>query len=444
MRMMFWVVGCVFWLGGAATSWALPHPYFSKHPKQAKKLQDLLQQTSLKALEFQPADLSLSLTDLKGNSHSLEQYRGNVLVLTRWATWCGACKTELPYKLKLARKLNTKRVSFIGISDEDVSTVKGFTSQAPASYPINLVDPKGLMQKFFPGGAIPVTILVDAWGWVIAMKTGGAAWDTTPYVQLHRFLVSIAPSKKQLQQREKAPAPKVSFAKQIRAKAGQTFGVTFALKWLGERDKYSRMMFRLPKEKGLRVLGVSTSGISGDQGANERQYILRIKATKAGTYSLDPILLTYWLKDYDGHFQVPVGSMSVDVAGYLGTKRTKTPLWSLLGLGAAGCLILVVLIAAVIRKRRKDGPQEAPEEGDPAALKAAIQKLLAHRDNREIGGLLSTARGIRKDFLGSDDALLNELDESFRYGGQQPSPSQLKEVIERLSRELKEEQYEGL
>ena len=69
------------------SAFALAHPYFSKHPRAAKKLEQMLAAARLQALESQPADLSLQLKDLQNNNHSLRQHRGKVLMLTRWATW---------------------------------------------------------------------------------------------------------------------------------------------------------------------------------------------------------------------------------------------------------------------------------------------------------------------------------------------------------------------
>lgn len=76
----------LFWLL-PVSAFALSHPYFSKHPKAAKKLEQMLAAARLQALESQPADLSLQLKDLQNNNHSLRQHRGKVLMLTRWATW---------------------------------------------------------------------------------------------------------------------------------------------------------------------------------------------------------------------------------------------------------------------------------------------------------------------------------------------------------------------
>ncbi len=69
------------------SAFALNHPYFSKHPKAAKKLERLIAQARLQALESQPADLSLELKDLQNNNYTLQKHRGQVLMLTRWATW---------------------------------------------------------------------------------------------------------------------------------------------------------------------------------------------------------------------------------------------------------------------------------------------------------------------------------------------------------------------
>lgn len=427
------------WSGAA---WALPHPYFSKHPDKAKKLEALLQQTSLKALEPQPADLEIQLMDLKGQAQSLAQYRGQAMILTRWATWCGACKAEMPFKLKLKQALASHRLALIGISDESKETVADYEQGAPNRYPISLLDPKGLMQKFFPGGAIPVTIIVDPWGWVLAMKTGGDRWDSAAYQALFRFLISLAPSKAALQKKEKAPAPKVSFARKIEVKAGQTFAVSFAMRWLGERDKYTRLLFRLPKEKGLRVLGVSTSGISEDKDGNQRKYILRLKAVKAGEYQLDPILLTYWLKDYDSHFQVPVGKLDVKVASLLGPSSKGVPTWALGTLGAAGLLLLLLIIVAVGRanaqKNQGDPGANAKAQQQKAALEAGLKALLKAHNEEDWGLFLTTSRSLWKDGLDDADSDLNELEEAHRYGGQAPSRDQIASVVQRLYQALRD------
>lgn len=431
------LVGCLW----STSAWSLPHPYFSKHPKQAKKLEELLQQTSLKALEPQPADLSIQLSDLQGKAHTLSQHRGKVLLLTRWATWCGACKAEMPFKVKLARTLQGQRFALIGISGEDRDTVAQYARQAPAMFPINLLDPKGLMQKFFPGGAIPVSILIDGWGWVVAMKTGGAQWDTTPYVNLHRFLMSVAPTEKQLKRREKVPAPRVEFVDNIRVQAGQTFSVQFKMNWTGEQDKYRRILFRLPKEKGLKVLGVSTSGISAEKGGNQRTYTLQMKALKPGEYDLDPILINYWIKDYDSHFQTSIGDMSIQVRGLLSSGSKKIPSWALGSLGAAIFLLFFAILVVRQKKnhQRIQEHQNARREQELKDLHTNIEQLVQAQRNHDWTRMFSAARNIRQAYLGQKDSQLNELDEAYQYGGQKPQPEDIKAIFCRMYDDLLEE-----
>ena len=98
-------------------------------------------------------------------------------------------------KVQLHQQLNSKRFAMIGISDESQSTVADYHKSSSNAYPISLLDEQGLMKKFFPGGAVPVTILVDGWGWLIAMRRGGAPWNRKPYEDLIRYLISLAPSK---------------------------------------------------------------------------------------------------------------------------------------------------------------------------------------------------------------------------------------------------------
>ncbi|HAA55650.1 MAG TPA: hypothetical protein DCE42_12885 [Myxococcales bacterium] len=417
-------------LSSLTNAWAGNHPYFSKHPQQEKKLEQLLRQTKMQALELQPADLSVPLKDLKGQAYDLSTQRGKVLMLSRWATWCGACKSEMPFKQKLRQNITDKRFMLVGISGEDQETVADFHKQGNNIFDVSLLDPNNVMGKFFPGGAIPVTIIVDGWGWVIALQQGAARWDSPPFVQLIRFLASVAPRKEQL--KEKAPAPVVQFAKQMTVKSNAPFQLTFSLSWRGEPDKYARLSFRLPKQKGLRMLGVSSSSTSASKRGNTRTYTINLQAEKAGTYTLDPILLNYWLKDYDQHFQKALGkvSLSVDAAGSVLAPKKKIPVWAYGLLGAAVLLLFVFLVLAKRQGGQQDealSPEEERKLAQQKQLETFVEKAVSSAKEKQFADFLDALVGIQKIVEKEEQPALRTLAESIRYGGQAPKQDVLAE-----------------
>src|ERR1700716_3920813 len=60
--------------------------------------------------------LALSLPDTQGNPQSLRQWRGKVLVVNFWATWCGPCREEMPEFVRAQRELGSKGLQFVGIA----------------------------------------------------------------------------------------------------------------------------------------------------------------------------------------------------------------------------------------------------------------------------------------------------------------------------------------
>ncbi|MCB9638895.1 MAG: TlpA family protein disulfide reductase [Myxococcales bacterium] len=307
-----------------------PHPYLSRFPKAEKELEKLLQQAQIQALEPQPADLSIKLLDARESRlYNLARHRGKVIVLSRWATWCSACKGELPSKLAMVKQLQDPRLVLLGVSEEEREVVRGYEKDSPNKYPISLIDTAGILQKFFPSSGLPTTVLIDAWGWVIGMKVGGIQWDSPASIALMRYMLSMRPAKPL---REQAPAPKATFSRRIRVRVNQTFRIPITLRWNGETDKYERLIFRLPKDATFAHEGIETSGTTSDEKGNQRTYILKLKLMRPGRFELKPILLNYWLKDYDQHFQTSLGSIAIQ-ASALAPLSTIPPwaLWTSIG-----------------------------------------------------------------------------------------------------------------
>ena len=104
---------------------------------------------------------------LTGESLSLRDYRGKVVVLNAWASWCEPCKQETPALVQSASRFNSKDVAFIGLDAFD-SKEKAleFVEQYGMTYP-SLFDPEGTLLASVPGippKAVPSTLILDREG----------------------------------------------------------------------------------------------------------------------------------------------------------------------------------------------------------------------------------------------------------------------------------------
>jgi peroxiredoxin len=116
----------------------------------------------------------LSLRDSKGAPVKLSDYKGKVVLLDFWATWCTGCKLEIPWFMEFEKKYSGKGLSAIGVSlDEDGwRTVKPYLADHPISYPVVLGNMDVLEKKFGLPASLPVTLLIDRNGRIASTHAG--------------------------------------------------------------------------------------------------------------------------------------------------------------------------------------------------------------------------------------------------------------------------------
>ncbi len=108
---------------------------------------------------------SFTLQDLKGNQISLSDFKGKVVVLDFWATWCPPCVKEIPHFIELYEQYKDRGFAMVGISldREGISVVKLFAQKYRVNYPILMTD--GQVQKEYGGiPSIPTTFVIDSAG----------------------------------------------------------------------------------------------------------------------------------------------------------------------------------------------------------------------------------------------------------------------------------------
>jgi len=118
---------------------------------------------------------SARLTDLAGSPRTLNEWRGRVLVVNFWATWCPPCREEIPGLVRARDKLLSSNVEFVGIAIDQVAKVVDFARNVHVSYPLLMADATGLdlvRTLGNPSGGLPFTVVLDRKGMVAHRNLG--------------------------------------------------------------------------------------------------------------------------------------------------------------------------------------------------------------------------------------------------------------------------------
>ena len=114
-----------------------------------------------------------SLTDLQGKAHSLEQYKGKVVLLNFWATWCKPCTTEMPAMQTVYDRLREKGFVVLAVNElEDEGKVREHIQQYKHTFPV-LLDHENKVANQYGVFGLPVSVFIDQNGVVQEYIKGG-------------------------------------------------------------------------------------------------------------------------------------------------------------------------------------------------------------------------------------------------------------------------------
>ncbi|NGP87665.1 TlpA disulfide reductase family protein [Fodinibius halophilus] len=133
---------------------------------QTANTQDSSQQQFKEAPDF-------TLKTMKGDTFTLSDHKGKVVVLNFWATWCGPCREEIPDFMELYKEMKNDGVLFVGVSldDEGWAKVRPYANEMDINYPI-MVDDDNVSRKYGPIRAIPTTLIINKKGQVEYVAPG--------------------------------------------------------------------------------------------------------------------------------------------------------------------------------------------------------------------------------------------------------------------------------
>ena len=130
-----------------------------------------------------------TLASRGGQNVSLEQYKGQVVMLNFWASWCGPCRQEMPLLESIYRKYNKMGFTMIGVNVEpDSNAANEWLKATPVSFPI-LYDRDSKVSKLYDVAGMPSTVIIDRSGKLRVLHRGYKPGDENEYLDSIRTLI---------------------------------------------------------------------------------------------------------------------------------------------------------------------------------------------------------------------------------------------------------------
>ena len=119
---------------------------------------------------------------LSGPSRLLSDFHGKPLIINVWASWCGPCQAEMGSLQRLFQRYGGKQFNVIGVSTDDYTDRAELFLKKTGTTFDNYIDQKLFLEHMLGAEQLPLTLLVDAQGRVLAKFSGSKEWDSPEMV----------------------------------------------------------------------------------------------------------------------------------------------------------------------------------------------------------------------------------------------------------------------
>ena len=132
--------------------------------------------STLHAVADRPVAPEFALADIDGAMHRLSDYRGQVVIVNFWATWCPPCREEMPSMQRAWEQIQDEDMVILAIDvGEDEDTIFTFTADYPVEFPL-LLDLDSRVIQEWPVRGLPTTFIVDPQGRIAYRANGTRDW----------------------------------------------------------------------------------------------------------------------------------------------------------------------------------------------------------------------------------------------------------------------------
>lgn len=141
------------------------------------------------AVTVQDTAPDFTLKSLEGTNLRLDEYRGQVVLINFWASWCGPCRQEMPLLDRLHQRYVDTGFSVLGINVEgEEAPARALIDKIPVTFPV-LIDEGQLVSELYRLEAMPSTVVLDRDGIVRYIHRGYKPGDEAKYVEVVRELI---------------------------------------------------------------------------------------------------------------------------------------------------------------------------------------------------------------------------------------------------------------
>jgi thiol-disulfide isomerase/thioredoxin len=174
-----WAIATLGVVALAALTITTQMPWLTeKHPEMVEapvaEVSNNVEPTLTCPADAKPANLDFTMKDVEGKDISLQSFKGKVILLDFWATWCGPCKVEIPHFVEFQQKYGTKGLQVVGISvDDTADKLLPYVKEMGMNYPVlQGLGHDEVQDAYGPILGIPVSVMISRDGKVCATHTG--------------------------------------------------------------------------------------------------------------------------------------------------------------------------------------------------------------------------------------------------------------------------------